>query len=172
MAQCAAVAAALLASAGAASELPDHLALYFDFDEEGADKISDVSAYQNDGFVEGTVSWQDSQYGQALVLNGSSGVVSVPASDSLTSLKSPMSLGILFNPITLPAGFHKMFGMYAVAGSRGKGWTLEMEGNRLISTLAQGPGNEIRPFDGLIDEVHVYDRGLSATEMLHVAFGQ
>jgi hypothetical protein len=42
-------------------------------------------------------------------------------------------------------------------------------GNQSISALAQGPGNEIRPFDGLIDDVRVYDRGLSAAEILELA---
>ncbi|MHC4510886.1 MAG: LamG domain-containing protein, partial [Planctomycetota bacterium] len=38
-------------------------------------------------------------------------------------------------------------------------------GNQSISALAQGPGGEIRPFDGLLDEVHVYERGLSVSEL-------
>ena len=45
-------------------------------------------------------------------------------------------------------------------------------GNQSISALAQGPGNEIRPFEGLIDEVRVYSRGLSAAELLYVVSGQ
>jgi hypothetical protein len=42
-------------------------------------------------------------------------------------------------------------------------------GNQSISALAQGPGNEVRPFDGLIDDVRVYDRGLSAAEIFQLA---
>ncbi|MHC4539678.1 MAG: LamG-like jellyroll fold domain-containing protein [Planctomycetota bacterium] len=38
-------------------------------------------------------------------------------------------------------------------------------GNQSISALAQGPGNEIRPFDGLMDEARVYERGLSVAEL-------
>ena len=45
-------------------------------------------------------------------------------------------------------------------------------GNQSISALAAGPGNEIRPFDGRIDEVRIYDRGLSSAELRHVAFDQ
>ncbi|MCH8219629.1 MAG: hypothetical protein IH892_22995 [Planctomycetes bacterium] len=44
-------------------------------------------------------------------------------------------------------------------------------GNQSISALAAGPGNEIRPFEGLVDEVRVYSRGLSVAELIHVAFG-
>jgi hypothetical protein len=42
-------------------------------------------------------------------------------------------------------------------------------GNQSISALAEGPGNEIRPFDGLIDEVRVYERGLSPLEIGYLA---
>jgi len=45
-------------------------------------------------------------------------------------------------------------------------------GNQSISASTDGAANLIRPFDGLVDEVRVYSRGLSAAEMLHVAFGQ
>lgn len=34
------------------------------------------------------------------------------------------------------------------------------------------PGSDERPFDGLIDEVRIYDRGLSQGEVLHVASGK
>ena len=39
-------------------------------------------------------------------------------------------------------------------------------GNQSISALAQGPGNEIRPYDGLMDEIRVYERGLSPLEII------
>ncbi|MHC4677691.1 MAG: LamG-like jellyroll fold domain-containing protein [Planctomycetota bacterium] len=42
-------------------------------------------------------------------------------------------------------------------------------GNQSIGALAQGPGNEIWPFDGLLDDVRVYDRGLSPTEIFQLA---
>lgn len=42
-------------------------------------------------------------------------------------------------------------------------------GNQLISALARGPGSEIRPFDGPMDDVQVYDRGLSRTEIFQLA---
>jgi hypothetical protein len=45
-------------------------------------------------------------------------------------------------------------------------------GNQSISADSDGATNLIRPFDGLIDEVRVYSRGLSPAEMLSVAFGQ
>ena len=45
-------------------------------------------------------------------------------------------------------------------------------GNQSISALAQGPGNEIRPFEGLMDEVRVYSRGLSVPELLYIVSGQ
>ena len=44
-------------------------------------------------------------------------------------------------------------------------------GNQSISALAEGPGNEIRPFDGLIDEVRVYRRGLSEAELRYLVAG-
>ena len=42
-------------------------------------------------------------------------------------------------------------------------------GNQSISASASADMQ--RPFDGLIDEVRVYSRGLSEAELLHVAFG-
>jgi hypothetical protein len=42
-------------------------------------------------------------------------------------------------------------------------------GNQSISVLAEGPGNEIRPFDGLMDEVRLYERGLSPLEITYLA---
>jgi len=41
-------------------------------------------------------------------------------------------------------------------------------GNQSISAGAENA----RPFDGLMDEVRIYSRGLSQAELLHVAFGQ
>ncbi len=41
-------------------------------------------------------------------------------------------------------------------------------GNQSISASAEKPGSEIRPFDGLMDEVRVYERGLSALEIAYL----
>jgi hypothetical protein len=109
----------------AAPNLPDHIVLYFNFDEDGVKKVTDFSRNQNDGVITGDVRWETSQYGKALVLDGSVAVVNVPPSDSLTSLKAPMSIGVLFKPISLPADWHKMFGMYGLPDDRGDGWALE-----------------------------------------------
>jgi len=44
-------------------------------------------------------------------------------------------------------------------------------GNRSNSSVTD-PAADARPFDGLIDEVRIYDRGLSQGELLHVAMGK
>jgi hypothetical protein len=109
----------------AAPNLPDHIVLYFNFDEDGVKRVSDFSGHQNHGVITGEVSWEASQYGKALVLDGSVAVVNVPPSDSLTSLKAPMSVGVLFKPLSFLDGWQKMFGMYGLPDDRGEGWALE-----------------------------------------------
>ncbi len=118
-----------LVTVGAASDLPEHLVLYYDFDEEGLSTISDRSGYQNDAALEGPARWEDSRYGKALLLNGAEVVANTPASDSLARLKAPMSVGALFKPVSLPAGYHKMLGMFGTPGQRGTGWAFEFNGN-------------------------------------------
>jgi hypothetical protein len=119
----------ILAAVSAAADLPDHLVLYYDFDEEGVAAIPDLSGHQNDAVLEGPAGWQDSQYGKALLLDGTKVAATVAPSASLTSLKSPMTVGVLFKPVSLPAGYHKMLGMYGKAGDRGTGWALEFNGS-------------------------------------------
>lgn len=109
----------------AAPSLPDHIVLYFNFDEDGVKKISDFSGHQNHGVITGDARWEASRYGKALVLDGSVVVANVPPSDSLKTLKAPMSVGVLFKPISFLAGWQKMFGMYGLPDDRGDGWALE-----------------------------------------------
>jgi hypothetical protein len=109
----------------AAPNLPDHIVIYFNFDEVGVDTISDLSGHKNDGVITGNARWEGSSYGKALVLDGSVVTVNVPPSDSLTSLKAPMSVGVLFKPISFPNEWQKMFGMYGSPDDRGNGWALE-----------------------------------------------
>jgi len=42
-------------------------------------------------------------------------------------------------------------------------------GNQSISALAESPDSPIRPFDGLLDDVRIYQRGLSVREIRYLA---
>ena len=112
----------------AAPSLPDHIILYFNFDEEGANTISDLSGHQNDGMIIGDADWEISPYGKAFSLDGSVVAIDVPPSESLIDLKAPMSIGVLFKPISFPGEWQKMVGMYGSPGERGTGWALEYRG--------------------------------------------
>jgi Concanavalin A-like lectin/glucanases superfamily/F5/8 type C domain len=116
------------ATVGVASDLPDHLVLYQDFDEGGIETIADLSGYHNDAVIEGFAAYEDSQYGKALILDGTTVAATVPAFDSLTSLKAPMTVGALFQSVSLPDGYRKMLGMYGTPGARGTGWAFEFNG--------------------------------------------
>jgi hypothetical protein len=119
----------------AAPNLPDHIILYFNFDEAGVDTISDLSGNQNDGVIIGDPAWEVSSYGKAFILDGAVVVIDVPPSDSLTSLKAPMSIGVLFKPISFLDAWQKMLGMYGSPGDRGTGWALEYNGQEFNFVL-------------------------------------
>ncbi len=120
---------------GAAPNLPDHIILYFNFDEEGVNTISDLSGHQNDGVIIGDADWKISPYGKAFALDGSVVAIDVPPSDSLTSLKAPMSIGVLFNPKSFLDEWQKMLGMYGSPDDRGTGWALEYKGQEFNFVL-------------------------------------
>ena len=119
----------------AATNLPDHIILYFNFDEEGVGTISDLSGHQNDGVIIGDADWEVSAYGKAFALDGSVVAIDVPPSDSLTSLKAPMSIGVLFKPISFLDEWQKMLGMYGSPDDRGTGWALEYNGQEFNFVL-------------------------------------
>ncbi len=118
----------ILAAVGGASDLPDHVVLYYDFDEENIETVPDRSVYQNDAAIEGYARWEDSQYGLAMLLDGTQVAATAPASESLTSLKAPMTVGALFQPSSIPDGYRKMMGMYGTPGNRSTGWAYEFNG--------------------------------------------
>ena len=44
----------------AAPNLPDHIVLYYNFDQVGVDTIPDLSGHQNDGVIIGDAAWEAS----------------------------------------------------------------------------------------------------------------
>lgn len=118
----------ILAAVGGASDLPDHVVLYYDFDERNVETIPDRSVYHNNAGIEGYARWEDSQYGLALLLDGTQVAAVAPASDSLTRLEAPMTVGALFKPSSIPDGYRKMLGMYGTPGNRSTGWAYEFNG--------------------------------------------
>ena len=119
----------------ASPNLPNDIVLYYNFDEAGVDTISDLSGHQNDGMVSGNAEWEASQYGNAFILDGRVVAVTAPPSDSLISLEAPMSLGVLFRPLSFPGEWQKMLGMYGLPNDRATGWALEFQNDQFNFVL-------------------------------------
>jgi len=159
----------------AAPNLPDDIILYYDFDQVGVDTIPDLSGHQNNGVIIGDPAWEASKFGKAFVLDGTVVAIDVPPSDSLTSLKAPMSVGVLFKAMSFIDGWQKMLGMYGIADDRGTGWALELKEQELNFVLfgkknhwgVDLKGNEwvhiITVFDG--DTVDYYVNGVLDAEV-------
>jgi len=105
-----------------AAQIPDHIVLYFNFDKEGGNTVTDRSIYHNDGQINGDVEWVDGKHGGAIELDGSKAAITVPNSDQLKELKSPMSVGMWVQPLAFPVEWQCVIEMEARAGDRSNGW--------------------------------------------------
>jgi len=102
---------------------PDHVVLYFDFNEEAKDMVTDLSKYGNDGEITGSAIWEDGQFGKALKLDGSVVTVNItPPSDEMKALKPPMSVGAWFKVVSFPAQWQLIIEMPPLLGERPDGW--------------------------------------------------
>ena len=128
------VALMLAALPAAYSALPDYIVLYFSFDEGGGNTVTDLSQYGNNGEITGTPEWVDGQYGKAIHLDGSSVVITVPPSDSLTSLTAPMSVGAWIKPVSFPVEWQCLIEMEARPGDRKDGWKVGFHNQNPVFT--------------------------------------
>jgi hypothetical protein len=102
---------------------PDHVVLYFDFNEEAEDTVTDLSKYGNDGEITGSAIWENGQFGKALKLDGSVITVNIiPPSDEMKALKPPMSVGAWFRIVSFPAQWQLIIEMPPLLGERTDGW--------------------------------------------------
>jgi len=116
------------------SALPDYIVLYFNFDEGGGNKAVDLSQYGNNGEITGNPEWVDGKSGKAIHLDGSSVVITVPPSDSLTSLTSPLSVGAWIKPVSFPVEWQCLIEMEGSADDRTNGWKIGFHNQNPVFT--------------------------------------
>ena len=102
--------------------LPDDIVLYMAFDEGAGTTIRDSSKYGNNG-VASAASWANAKYGKGFKFDAKTTTISVKASNSLTALKEPMSVGCWINPASFPGEWQCIIEMRPQAGAAG-GWKL------------------------------------------------
>lgn len=102
--------------------LPDDIVLYFSFSEGGGNKVNDHSKYGNNGEITGKPKWVEGEHDGALELDGKSTVILVEPSDSLTSLKVPMTVGAILKVVEFPVEWQNLASMDATAADRNPGW--------------------------------------------------
>jgi len=117
-----------------AAKIPDHIVLYFNFDKEAGDKVTDRSIYGNDGQINGDVEWVDGKHGGAIKLDGSKAVITVPNSDQLKELKPPMSVGMWVQPLAFPVEWQCLIEMEARPGDRKDGWKVGFHNQNPVFT--------------------------------------
>ena len=103
---------ALAFEVAAFAALPDHIVVYYSFSEGSGTKVKDLSKYGNDGEIEGEAKWTVGEHDGALELNGATGMISAPISDSLCSLKEPMSVGAILKIVEFPVEWQSLACMY------------------------------------------------------------
>ena len=102
--------------------LTDDIVLYYSFSEGKGDTVKDSSKYGNDGAINGTAKWANGKNDGAIELDGSKMAITVPASNSLTSLKEPLTIGVILQPIAFPVEWQCLAEMVASVADRSKGW--------------------------------------------------
>jgi len=102
--------------------LPDDIVLYFSFSDGSGNTVKDSSKYGNDGEITGNVDWVEGEHDGAFELDGSTTVILVNPSDSLSKLKAPMTVGAILNVVEYPIEWQSLASMDATAGNRDNGW--------------------------------------------------
>lgn len=92
--------------------LPDDIVIYLSFSEGRGNEVKDFSKYGNNGEIVGDAVWVEGKHDGALELDGSTTMISVPASDSLTSLEAPMTVGAIFEIVAFPTEWQSLAAMY------------------------------------------------------------
>jgi hypothetical protein len=78
------VAFALISVGMTAEAVDNSLVLYFTFDEDQGDAVTDLSSYHNDGIMKGDLDQVEGIFGSALLFDGATTSVEVPHSASLS----------------------------------------------------------------------------------------
>lgn len=82
-------------------------------ESEGSGKtIKDFSKYGNDGEIVDEAKWTEGEHDGALELDGNTGMISAPISDSLNSLKAPMTVGAILKIVEFPGEWQSLACMY------------------------------------------------------------
>ena len=92
--------------------LPDDIVVYFSFSEGRGNQVKDSSKYGNNGEIVGDAIQVEGEHDGALELDGSTTMISVPASDSLTSLEAPMTVGAILEIVEFPVDWQSLAAMY------------------------------------------------------------
>jgi len=91
---------------------PDDIVVYLGFNEGVGTEVKDFSKYSNNGEIVGDAKWVKGEHGSALEIDGSTGMITVPGSDSLAALKAPMTVGAILKIVEFPVDWQSLAAMY------------------------------------------------------------
>lgn len=112
--------------------------LLYLFDEEAANKATDLSKFGNHGEITDAEWTADGKIGGALVFDGVSSLIEVPHHDSLHPGGDQITIEAWFKPTTFPAGHPPIARKGAVGDSS---WGLDTPGGKARGFIYNAPGD-------------------------------
>jgi hypothetical protein len=113
--------------------LSDDIVLFMAFNEGSGTDVHDSSRYGNNG-VATVANWTDGKYGGGYEFDAATTVITVEASDVLTALQAPMSIGYWIKPLSFPVEWMAVAEMEAMAGARTNGWKAGLHNSNPVFT--------------------------------------